>query len=218
VSSDAPVLLTSHHRCDYCHVNHQPCDNGQPRCSVCTKHDKPCLYLRPTKRRGPQKGYRTALNSYKESAAAWGAVLTAIPGLDALIEGHLLMNQGPAVVKSVKEPSQQDALIAKWQGSNVYKVLFGAGGENGVGSKGPGQAADEDGADDEVADDLASERPAKRASPGVFKQDLVPITPVTGFISVNNGNGPNTSQLTAPSPLREATSLSDIVAKDAARS
>ncbi|EAQ88169.1 hypothetical protein CHGG_04788 [Chaetomium globosum CBS 148.51] len=114
--------------CDFCHVNHQPCDNGKPKCGVCTKHNKPCLYLRPTKRRGPQKGYRTALNSYKESAAAWGAVLGAIPGLDALIEGHLRATAGNAVIASIKDSNQQDALIAKWQQSSVFKAFFGHNG------------------------------------------------------------------------------------------
>lgn len=114
--------------CDFCHVNHQPCDNGQPKCSVCTKHNKPCLYLRPTKRRGPQKGYRTALNTYKESAAAWGAVLSAIPGLDALIEGHLRAagTQGKQIIASIKDANAQEGLIARWQGSGVFKAFFGA--------------------------------------------------------------------------------------------
>ncbi|KAH6635514.1 hypothetical protein B0J18DRAFT_418986 [Chaetomium sp. MPI-SDFR-AT-0129] len=116
--------------CDFCHVNHQPCDNGKPKCSVCTKHNKPCLYLRPTKRRGPQKGYRTALNTYKESAAAWGAVLGAIPGLDALIEGHLLRGGGGSgsVVASVRDSAQQDALVARWQQSSVFRAFFGHNG------------------------------------------------------------------------------------------
>ncbi len=106
-------------------MNHQPCDNGQPRCGVCEKHDKPCLYLRPTKRRGPQKGYRTALNTYKESAAAWGAVLNSIPGLDALIEGHLRSDKGNQLLKSIKDPNQQETLISTWQQSSVFKAFFG---------------------------------------------------------------------------------------------
>ena len=114
--------------CDFCHVNHQPCDNGQPKCSVCTRHNKPCLYLRPTKRRGPQKGYRTALNTYRESAAAWGAVLGAIPGLDALIEGHLRAagTQGKQIIASIKDANAQEGLIARWQGSGVFRAFFGA--------------------------------------------------------------------------------------------
>ncbi|KAK3398588.1 hypothetical protein B0T20DRAFT_453320 [Sordaria brevicollis] len=120
--------------CDFCHINHQPCDNGQPKCSVCTKHNKPCLYLRPTKRRGPQKGYRTALNTYKESAAAWGAVLSAMPGLDALIENHLKAagTQGKQIIASIKDANAQEGLIATWQRSGVFKAFFGAGVRPGL--------------------------------------------------------------------------------------
>ncbi|KAJ4343706.1 hypothetical protein N0V85_009828, partial [Neurospora sp. IMI 360204] len=142
--------------CDFCHVNHQPCDNGQPKCSVCTKHNKPCLYLRPTKRRGPQKGYRTALNTYKESAAAWGAVLGAIPGLDALIEGHLRAagTQGKQIIASIKDANAQEGLIARWQGSGVFRAFFGAqrpgtagdvdGGREGSGATQDGEQEDEE--------------------------------------------------------------------------
>ncbi|KAK0751049.1 hypothetical protein B0T18DRAFT_387231 [Schizothecium vesticola] len=153
--------------CDFCHVNHQPCDNGKPECSVCKKHNKPCLYLRPTKRRGPQKGYRTALNTYKESAAAWGAVLGAIPGLDALIEGHLRGSTGRFITGSIKDSAQQDALIAKWQESSVFRAFFGH--NNGPGPSTGDTAAPNNNADDDddsyppgSGSDAAAAAPLKR--------------------------------------------------------
>jgi len=202
--------------CDFCHVNHQPCDNGKPKCSVCEKHNKPCLYLRPTKRRGPQKGYRTALNTYKESAAAWGAVLGAIPGLDALIEGHLRGGTGKYVISSIKDTAQQEALINKWQESSVFKAFFGhnnpAGsvqGDNGARSQDP-EAEDDDypGVDDNTPIRAA---PAKRLLQ----------SPTQGSQSSTHGMIPESKAavLIDDSVLqRDIASLSDLVAKDAAQS
>lgn len=55
-------------------------------------------------------------------------MLGAIPGLDALVEGHLRGAAGSAVVASIKDPNQQDALIAKWQQSSVFRAFFGHNG------------------------------------------------------------------------------------------
>ncbi|VBB77082.1 Putative protein of unknown function [Podospora comata] len=220
--------------CDFCHVNHQPCDNGKPKCSVCTKHNKPCLYLRPTKRRGPQKGYRTALNTYKESAAAWGAVLDAIPGLDALIEGHLRGAAGKSMITAIKDSNQQEALINKWQQSSVFKAFFGHNGpaptpptENNnnnnnnnnnqttLDSKNnilPSQEVDEEDAPEEPP---ARPPPAKRATlqpPAPRSQSassyVVPEQPRTPI---------QFPQLGSPFQPKDSASLSDIVAKDAAQ-
>ncbi|KAK5651539.1 hypothetical protein OQA88_11904 [Cercophora sp. LCS_1] len=200
--------------CDFCHVNHQPCDNGKPKCSVCTKHNKPCLYLRPTKRRGPQKGYRTALNTYKESAAAWGAVLGAIPGLDALIEGHLRGSTGKYIISSIKDTAQQEALINKWQESSVFKAFFGhnsnlpgAGAQGDASSTVPEAEAEDD--DYPAGDDSTSIRPTppKRLlqSPTAKSHTSRP-SPKADFPSDTTGFSAHIS------------SLSDILAKDAAQS
>ncbi|KAK0714923.1 hypothetical protein B0H67DRAFT_488519, partial [Lasiosphaeris hirsuta] len=198
--------------CDFCHVNHQPCDNGKPKCGVCQKHNKPCLYLRPTKRRGPQKGYRTALNTYKESAAAWGAVLGAIPGLDALIEGTLRSNTGKAVIASIKDASQQEVLINRWQESSVFKAFFGhnnpAGSVQGDNGR-PSQEADDDdyaGADDNA---IICPAPAKR-----LLQSPIQL----GYVSRLTVAEPTTPTPSEAALLQGLTSLSDIVAKDAAQS
>lgn len=212
-------------RCDYCHVNHQPCDNGKPRCSVCEKHNKECNYLRPTKRRGPQKGYRTALNTYKESAAAWGAVLGAIPGLDALIEGHLRTDSGRALLKTIKDASQQDTLINRWQQSTVFKMFFPNSGEGGSTVAGS-VAGGEDGEDNDVKTDIfsstgatLSKQTAQQPPPQQQQQIFSPAQPF-GFPNLmQSQNFVAQAQQPHKSPMeREATSLSDIVAKDAARS
>ncbi|KAK4236368.1 quinic acid utilization activator [Achaetomium macrosporum] len=200
--------------CDFCHVNHQPCDNGKPKCSVCTKHKKPCLYLRPTKRRGPQKGYRTALNTFRESAAAWGAVLGAIPGLDALIEGHLRANGGKAIIASIKDSNQQDALIAKWQQSSVFRAFFGYNGAppgqptlDGSALV-PSQEVEDEDAGDETPS--VSARPAKRLS-------QQPASKRSQSVSSLAASEPKLP-LSLESPFQPKDLLSDIVAKDAAQS
>ncbi|KAK4450659.1 hypothetical protein QBC34DRAFT_62003 [Podospora aff. communis PSN243] len=219
--SEAPVNPRKRKKasraCDFCHVNHQPCDNGKPKCSVCQKHNKPCLYLRPTKRRGPQKGYRTALNTYKESAAAWGAVLGAIPGLDALIEGHLRGSTGKYVISSIKDTAQQEALINRWQESSVFKAFFGHNnptssvqGDNGAPSQDP-EAEDDDYPN---ADENTPIRPAPFKRPGLLqspthKTQGSRITPISDSKSV----------VSEGSVLQgDLASLSDLVAKDAAQS
>ncbi|KAK4126290.1 hypothetical protein N657DRAFT_632394 [Parathielavia appendiculata] len=202
--------------CDFCHVNHQPCDNGKPKCSVCTKHNKPCLYLRPTKRRGPQKGYRTALNTYKESAAAWGAVLGAIPGLDTLIEGHLRGNGGKAIVGSIKDSNQQDALIATWQQSSVFRAFFGHNGPP------PGlQTADSNVTvpSQEVEDeDAGDETPPVRPPPASKRISQPPASQRSQSVSSVVAPPEPKLRLSLESPFQPRDSLSDIVAKDAAQS
>lgn len=165
--------------------------------------------MRPTKRRGPQKGYRTALNTYKESAAAWGVVLGAIPGLDALIEGHLRGENGRFLLKSVKDPAQQDALIQRWQQSTVFKTFFPS---NGTAASIEGEDADRVGSVMDI--DAFSESREKRHS---IKPSPSPTTRSSiGPADTEWRNKIETLQHRAV--VREVTSLSDIVAKDAARS
>ncbi|OIW32492.1 hypothetical protein CONLIGDRAFT_271695 [Coniochaeta ligniaria NRRL 30616] len=205
--------------CDYCHVNHQPCDNGQPRCGVCEKHNKECSYLRPTKRRGPQKGYRTALNTYKESAAAWGAVLGAIPGLDALIEGHLRTDSGRILLKTIKDASQQDTLISRWQQSTVFKTFFPNSGEGGSTVEGS-VAGGEDGEDDDVPVFSSTGGALSKQTTQQQQENLSPVQPAFwGASPAQNHNLiPQSHQPSKTHLERASTSLSDIVAKDAARS
>ncbi|EFX03999.1 quinic acid utilization activator [Grosmannia clavigera kw1407] len=119
--------------CDFCHTNHQPCDNAKPRCSYCLRHGKSCLYLRPQKKRGPAQGYRSALHTMRESAAAWGAALTLIPSLGPVVEGYLKQPEGKRLVRAIRDPQQQEFFIQAWQQSTVFKTFFGdeAGSEAG---------------------------------------------------------------------------------------
>ncbi|KAK4100878.1 hypothetical protein N658DRAFT_496965 [Parathielavia hyrcaniae] len=214
--------------CDFCHVNHQPCDNGKPKCSVCTKHNKPCLYLRPTKRRGPQKGYRTALNTYKESAAAWGAVLGAIPGLDALIEGHLRGNAGKAIAASVKDSNQQDSLIARWQQSSVFRAFFGHNGpppglETAEGTAAvPSQEVEIEVDEEDAGDETPPVRPppARRVSqPPASQRSQSVSSSVVVVAAAAAGAAPEPKQCLSLEPhFQPRDSLSDLVAKDAAQS
>lgn len=202
---------------------------------MCDKHNKECSYLRPTKRRGPQKGYRTALNTYKESAAAWGAVLGAIPGLDALIEGHLRSENGRALLKTIKDTSQQDTLINRWQQSTVFKTFFPNGGD-AAGSTVAGSVVGGEDDDDAQMDGFSNSGGASRkhASEQLIQQQIqqqlqlqqqIQMSPPQPF----NFSDPSHKQghMTSPNQhhqihqshvQREVTSLSDIVAKDAARS
>lgn len=200
-------------------MNHQPCDNGKPKCSVCTKHNKPCLYLRPTKRRGPQKGYRAALNTYKESAAAWGAVLDAIPGLDALIEGHLRGDAGKSIVASIKDSNRQEALINKWQQSSVFRAFFGRNGPPPTAPAADNAASSQTAAGEEnAADETPPARPlpAKRPS----QQPASQTSPSASSSAVPEAPAPKPPSAPGPASQQppDAASLSDLVAKDAAQS
>ncbi|KUI68324.1 Quinic acid utilization activator [Cytospora mali] len=128
-SAAAPVnprkRKKSSRACDFCHVNHQPCDNAKPRCSYCERHNKSCLYLRPQKKRGPAQGYRSALHTLRESAAAWGAALNLIPSLGPVVEGYLKQPEGRRLIKVIKDPTQQEFFIQAWQQSGVFKTFFG---------------------------------------------------------------------------------------------
>ncbi|KAM7196370.1 hypothetical protein V8F20_007029 [Naviculisporaceae sp. PSN 640] len=206
--------------CDFCHVNHQPCDNAKPKCGVCQKHNKPCLYLRPTKRRGPQKGYRTALNTYKESAAAWGAVLGAIPGLDALIEGHLRGSAGKSIISSIKDSNQQDALISRWQDSTVFKAFFGHNGPPpGLAPEGSAPVAQDPEDDDVSGDERSSARPApsiKSPTTGVSQAGVQRGQLSSIFAMPELKTTPPTQSDFALQRRKDSISLSDIVARDAA--
>lgn len=245
------------HRCDFCHVNHQPCDNAKPRCSYCERHNKSCLYLRPQKKRGPAQGYRSALHTLRESAAAWGAALNLIPSLGPVVEGYLKQPEGRRLVKAIKDPTQQEFFIQAWQQSGVFKTFF------------PDEAS-ASGAGDDLDSTTDATLPtsipnASSASMPLHHQSMAshqnPLTPASGTVfspprlppsqpsqapipqglpmpsyDVSNsfgfvpprppssvdGSGSSrvgqASGLSRNKPRQESISLSDIVAKDAARS
>ncbi|KAI0132018.1 hypothetical protein BJ170DRAFT_679916 [Xylariales sp. AK1849] len=66
--------------CDRCNVQHQPCDNASPKCSVCERAGTDCTYNRPVRKRGPRTGYTA---QYGERL--WGLVLQANPAIEDLV-------------------------------------------------------------------------------------------------------------------------------------
>lgn len=244
-------------RCDFCHVNHQPCDNAKPRCSYCERHNKSCLYLRPQKKRGPAQGYRSALHTLRESAAAWGAALNLIPSLGPVVEGYLKQPEGRRLVQAIKDPAQQEFFIQAWQQSGVFKTFFpdeaSSADQPSATSDGPASASLPNAAPSMPLQQqqpqqhltLASHpNPLASASGAVISPPRPPVPQLSqtphfdtlsmpkidnnpfGFVptpSPSSQDG-SSSRPRQPSgthrnkPRQESISLSDIVAKDAARS
>ncbi|TLD26690.1 hypothetical protein PspLS_04958 [Pyricularia sp. CBS 133598] len=218
--------------CDFCHVNHQPCDNAKPRCGYCEKHGKQCLYLRPQKKRGPAQGYRNALHSMRESAAAWGVALSLIPDLDTMVEAAIAQSEqdGQAISVSVKDPDQQDALIASWQQSRAFRAFFG---DEAAASATTGAAASEK----EEGSPKGNERVATAQGTRSERSQPAPLAGADWPPAKTQSPPPkHTSFLTSPS-LHDGTlagiqnifdgmdhslglpfSVSDLVVKDAERS
>lgn len=243
-------------RCDFCHVNHQPCDNAKPRCSYCERHNKSCLYLRPQKKRGPAQGYRSALHTLRESAAAWGAALNLIPSLGPVVEGYLQQPEGRRLVKAIKDPTQQEFFIQAWQQSGVFKTFFPDEASASASASGEKPSAIPDATaatsvppsiplpHQPVTSNPSSLTPAPGAAisparPPVPQLSQTPqphgMSMATfessnpfGFVppppsSSHDGGGSSSRPRQASSssrnkPRQESISLSDIVAKDAARS
>jgi len=215
--------------CDFCHVNHQPCDNAKPRCSYCERHNKPCLYLRPQKKRGPAQGYRTALQGLRESAAAWGAALQLIPSLGPVVEGYLQGAEGRRLAQAVKDPTQQEFFIQAWQHSGVYKAFFGDNPPSQeTACPDAGSIVEGDGElhkleTPEPASLLPQQPPGSllQAEPPLPKFDTILGAVPTPSPSQDGGKARSAATGAGSSrfrPRQESISLSDIVAKDAARS
>ncbi|KAI1877020.1 uncharacterized protein JN550_001092 [Neoarthrinium moseri] len=73
--------------CDRCNVQHQPCDNASPKCSVCERAGTDCTYNRPIRKRGPRTGYTA---QYGERL--WGLVLQTNPEIEDLVLHTLATN------------------------------------------------------------------------------------------------------------------------------
>ncbi|KAH8681289.1 hypothetical protein BX600DRAFT_17302 [Xylariales sp. PMI_506] len=66
--------------CDRCNVQHQPCDNASPKCSVCERAGTECTYNRPVRKRGPRTGYTAQFGE-----RLWGLVLQANPSIEDMV-------------------------------------------------------------------------------------------------------------------------------------
>jgi hypothetical protein len=206
--------------CDFCHVNHQPCDNGEPRCSVCEKHNKSCQYNRPQKKRGPAKGYRSTLNSLNESAAAWGAALNLIPTLGPVIESYLKTAEGSRLIRAIKDPKQQDFFIRSWQESGVFRTFFGGEGPDedeamGMQAMGPIGFPQLQHADMRmIPPPPTDQRPLPQPPPPAQRSPALTTASSHSFPEPGQFN---LGAVMHPSAPRLSTSVSDIVARDAAR-
>lgn len=234
-------------------MNHQPCDNAKPRCGYCERHNKSCLYLRPQKKRGPAQGYRSALHTLRESAAAWGAALNLIPSLGPVVEGYLKQPEGKRLVKAIRDPAQQEFFIQAWQQSGVFKTFFGDEASGEKRSLTPDAAAPTSAApvsaptlpqqpllsNSEPTPDPIPPAPRPLISPSrppipqLAQTPNLDTMPMPKFDSSNpfnfvptpspssqdgNSRPRQLSMSGRPRPRAESISLSDIVAKDAARS
>lgn len=234
-------------------MNHQPCDNAKPRCGYCERHNKSCLYLRPQKKRGPAQGYRSALHTLRESAAAWGAALNLIPSLGPVVEGYLKQPEGKRLVKAIRDPAQQEFFIQAWQQSGVFKTFFGDEASGEKRSVTPDVATSTSAAPASaptlpqqplLANSEPTPDPIPPASHSVISPSRPPIPqlaqtpqldtmPMPKFDSSNpfnfvptpspssqdgNSRPRQLSMSGRPRPRAESISLSDIMAKDAARS
>jgi hypothetical protein len=164
-------------------------------------------------------------------------VLAAIPGLDALVEGHLRGAAGKAVVASIKDSNRQDALIATWQESSVFKAFFGHNGPPPglVSSSSQGGAGAAEGRGGGVCPAAAAGvvAPSLEVEEEEAGDETPPVRPPPAGRRVSQPPASQRSQSVASfgmvpepkvpaaalgSPFQLKDSLSDIVAKDAAQS
>jgi hypothetical protein len=183
--------------------------------------------MRPQKKRGPAQGYRTALHTMRESAAAWGVALNLIPSLGPVIEGYLQSEEGKRLVKAIKDAHQQEFFIQAWQQSSVFKAFFG---EDAV-PEGTMEAESSSAAPPPVPPSLTSlESPRTRIEPPLPQMQRHVPTPSPssydgGKMWFTHGmpepHPPPHPPPPAPHPVAQvpaSLSLADIVARDAARS
>jgi len=162
--------------------------------------------LRPQKKRGPAQGYRTALHTMRESAAAWGVALNLIPSLGPVIEGYLKQSEeGKRLAKAIKDPQQQEFFIQAWQQSGVFKAFFGDDGSADGATE--AESAVAQAPPPPSLPSLGS--PVVRAEATVKQQVLTP--------SPSQDGAKIAFKTTIPETGPASLSLSDIVAKDATR-
>ncbi len=149
----------------------------------------------------------------RESAAAWGASLNLIPSLGPVIEGYLKgSEEGKRLIRAIRDPQQQEFFIQAWQQSSVFKTFFG----DDVSVDGTVEGGDSSGPQAPRAPpSLASlESPTTKIEPVLKHHVPTPPPSYDGGAKALYKPGGTSSEPYQPSSL----SLSDIVAKDAARS
>lgn len=108
--------------CDRCNVQHQPCDNASPKCSVCERAGTDCTYNRPIRKRGPRTGYTA---QYGERL--WGLVLRANPELEGavlqILAGGTYGNTGVSNVDYFKDNDHQSELVNQFNESRLGRFV-----------------------------------------------------------------------------------------------
>ena len=160
------------------------------------------------------------MHTLRESAAAWGAALNLIPSLGPVVEGYLKQPEGKRLIKAIKDPTQQEFFIQAWQQSTVFKTFFGDEADaDKSGSAENGDPA----ADVQQQLDSAAILPQTQPTPTEnlfprFDTTMTSVpTPSPSHASHEGSKVRQPSFNTRFRPRQQSISLSDIVAKDAAR-
>lgn len=108
--------------CDRCNVQHQPCDNASPKCSVCERAGTECTYNRPVRKRGPRTGYTA-----QHGERLWGLVLRSNPELEDMVlhilAGGTYGNTGIANADYFKNNDHQSELVNRFNESRLGRFV-----------------------------------------------------------------------------------------------
>ncbi|KAH8198135.1 hypothetical protein TruAng_007712 [Truncatella angustata] len=108
--------------CDRCNVQHQPCDNAIPKCSVCERAGTDCTYNRPIRKRGPRTGYTAQFGE-----RLWGLVLRANPDLEdvvlQLLASGMPGDTGVSNADYFKNNDNQSELVNRFNESRLGKFV-----------------------------------------------------------------------------------------------
>lgn len=108
--------------CDRCNVQHQPCDNASPKCSVCERAGTDCTYNRPIRKRGPRTGYTA-----QHGERLWGLVLRTNPELEDVVLQILADgtygNTGVPNVDYYKNNDHQSELVNRFNESRLGRFV-----------------------------------------------------------------------------------------------
>ena len=158
------------------------------------------------------------MHTLRESAAAWGAALNLIPSLGPVVEGYLKQPEGKRLIKAIKDPTQQEFIIQAWQQSTVFKTFFGDESEaDKSNSAENGDSAAEPPQLDSAILPQTQPTPTESLFPR-FDTTMTSVpTPSPSHASHEGSKARQPRFNTRFRPRQQSISLSDIVAKDAAR-
>lgn len=108
--------------CDRCNVQHQPCDNATPKCSVCERAGTECTYNRPIRKRGPRTGYTAQFGE-----RLWGLVLQAHPEIEdtvlQILAGGTYGDTGVPNADYFKNNDHQTELVSRFKESRLGQFV-----------------------------------------------------------------------------------------------